>query len=662
MAHSSFSSRARRASIASFALSLAACGGTAHGGTTPHLSGIDRLRFNQLALRLNEPLFWASDANQNGQPDPDEVRSLLFYPTAERWVENGAFTADYERVVAAIQREAEAAPPADERRALVVAELDHAAPTLVETDLRDLPPEHRAFAEHMLTVAALMDRLYAHQVGMDAMQARLSAGDTASASLFRRNWGPECMSSVTESNPACSAIEGAPSQPVDVYPTALQSDEAFCATLEARPDASTLLTPFTVVRAGEGGALTAVPYTTAYADLMTPIAAELRAAADAMTDPNETALVAYLRAAATSFETNDWVPADEAWSRMSVRNSRWYVRVAPDETYWEPCSQHAGFHLTFARIDQGSLVWQDRLAPLRTDMEGALAALVPGEYTAREVQFQLPDFIQIVVNAGDDRDAFGATIGQSLPNWGPVTDEGRGRTVAMSNLYTDPDSQARRRAQAMSLLDAASMEPYTDDATPGLLSTILHEASHNLGPSHEYRDASGHTDEEAFGGGLASTFEELKAQSGALFFIDWLRQRGVLTEQQEREVYVDSIVWAFGHISRGMVTPTGQRKPYSQLAAIQIGTLLDEGALTWNESAIAADGHSQGAFSIDFARLPAACQALMQRVMHIKATGDRAAAEALAAQYVDGPRVPHATIVERYRSFPQVSFVYAVHE
>jgi hypothetical protein len=204
------------------------------------------------------------------------------------------------------------------------------------------------------------------------------------------------------------------------------------------------------------------------------------------------------------------------------------------------------------------------------------------------------------------------------------------------------------------------MASYTDDQTPGLLSTILHEATHNLGPSHEYRTPLGQTDAEAFGGGLSSTLEELKAQSGALFFVDWLRQRGVLTEQQEREIYVDSIVWAFGHISRGMYTPTGQRKPYSQLAAIQIGTLLDEGALSWDASATAADGHSTGAFSIDFARLPDACIALMTRVMHIKATGDRTAAEALAARYVDGDRVPHAAIVERYRSFPQVAFVYSV--
>ena len=646
---------------------FSACGGASHGGTTPTGGGIDRLRFNQLALRLDQPLFWASDANANGAPDPDEVRSLLFYPTQGHWVAGGAFTPEYAHVLAAIRAESSASMPSDPRRALVLAELDHAAPTLVETNFAELPETHRTFARHMLTVAALMDRLYAHQVGMDAMRPRLPTDDSASAAVFRRNWGPECMSSVTESDPACSAIEGAPQEPVDVYPIEMQASDAFCATLEARSDASTLLTPFTVVRAIADGGLAPVPYTVAYAEFMQPIANELRAAADAMTDPDETALVTYLRAAATSFETNDWLPADEAWSRMSVRNSRWYVRVGPDETYWEPCSQKAGFHLTFARIDQGSLVWQDRLAPQRTDMERALAALVPSEYTAREVSFQLPDFIEIVVNAGDDRDAFGATIGQSLPNWGPVTDEGRGRTVAMTNLYTDPDSLARRRAQAMSLLSSAAMTSYTDDQTPGLLSTILHEATHNLGPAHEYRTPAGQTDAEAFGGGLSSTLEELKAQSGALFYVDWLRQRGVLTEQQEREIYVDSIVWALGHISRGMYTPTGQRKPYSQLAAIQIGTLLDEGALTWDARATAADGHNQGAFSIDFARLPAACTALMTRVMHIKATGDRAAAEALATLYVDGPLigsggVPHATIVERYRSFPQVAFVYAVAE
>ncbi len=654
------------------AISLVACGGAQRTMTSMRASHVDRARFNQLALRLDRPLFWAADTDADGEPDPDEVRALLYYgapgsdPRVE-YVENGAFVDDFAQIVSRIEAEARAAEPTDARRALVLAELDHAAPTLVETDVSSMPEAHRAFVSHMLRVAALVDRLYARQTGMDAMQARLDQADTASASLFRRNWGPACRGSTTEREEACSAIDGAPHQVVDVYPASLQgADDSFCAALEARPDAQALLGHFSVVRGAEtGDGLVAVPYNVAYRDLMEPIAVELRAAADAMTDPNETALVTYLRAAASGFETNDWTPADEAWSRMNARNSQWYVRVGPDETYWEPCSIHAGFHLTFARINQGSLVWQDRLTPLRADMEGGLAALVSDAYQAREVAFTLPDFIDIVVNAGDDRDAFGATIGQSLPNWGPVSEEGRGRTVAMSNLYTDEDSLARRRAQASTLLGSEAMAIYSNDPTSGLLSTILHEAGHNLGPSHDYRTpvvdgAGGQTDDEAFGGALASMLEELKAQSCALFFVELLRSRGILTDAQAREVYLDSIVWAFGHISRGMYTPTGQRKAYSQLAAIQIGMLLDQHAITWTPDAAAVDGTHTGSFSIDFARLPAAVTEVMTTVMRIKATGDRAAAEALATRYVDGETVPHATIVERYRAFPQASFVYSV--
>ena len=73
-------------------------------------------------------------------------------------------------------------------------------------------------------------------------------------------------------------------------------------------------------------------------------------------------------------------------------------------------------------------------------MEKALAELAGAPYKAREVSFKLPDFVDIALNAGDSRPPSGATIGQSLPNFGPVANEGRGRTVAMTNFYTDPDS------------------------------------------------------------------------------------------------------------------------------------------------------------------------------------------------------------------------------
>jgi hypothetical protein len=334
---------------------------------------------------------------------------------------------------------------------------------------------------------------------------------------------------------------------------------------------------------------------------------------------------------------------------MTVKNSRWYVRVGPDEVYWDPCSHKAGFHLTFARINTDSLAWQAKLDPLEQEMEQNIAARIAGKYKPRKVTFHLPDFIDIVVNAGDDRDALGGTIGESLPNWG---------TVAMSNLFTDADSVAIRRKQAESLLTRDTVASFSDSPEPELVSTILHEATHNLGPAHEYKWA-GKTDEQAFGGQLASMLEELKAQTGALYFVDFALKKGLLTPEAARQAYASSVVWAFGHISRGMYTETHARKAYSQLAAIQVGFLLAEGAMTFDPAGKTADG-SAGAFAIQFDKMPAAVEKLMQVVGRIKATTDVKGAKALVAKYVDGDRVPQKLITERELVYPKQSLVYSV--
>src|SRR6185369_9041282 len=104
-----------------------------------------------------------------------------------------------------------------------------------------------------------------------------------------------------------------------------------------------------------------------------------------------------------------------------------------------------------------------------------------------------------------------ATIGQSLPNWGPVADRG-GRTVAMTNLYTDADSRDTLKRQMSSLFCATTDARATTDPRPATMSTVLHEAAHNLGPSHDYM-VGGRKDSVVFGGPLASTLEELKAQT-----------------------------------------------------------------------------------------------------------------------------------------------------
>jgi hypothetical protein len=623
----------------------------------------DRMAFNRFAVRLNLPVYWVEDKNTDNKADADEIAALLFYPSEGKWTADGKLTAEfqaaYDKIVAASKTKPNDDTDEGRRQALVASDLDQGRATIVLNDLSSLSPDDKAFVKHMLKVGSLVDELYELQNGSTALKAKLPE-DPASHSLFRRNRGPECVGPKTEKEKLCSAIPGSPKPVFDLYPAELQSDPKFCEKLEKRPDAKTLLNAHFAVVRGTGEDLKPVPYTDAYKSQMTAIASELRAAVKAMKDPAEAALVKYLNAAAKSFETNNWDPADEAWSKMTVDNSKWYVRVAPDEVYWEPCAQKAGIHLTFARINQASKEWQAKLVPVQQEMEKTLAEKAGPPYTARKVTFHLPDFIEIVINAGDDRDPLGATIGQSLPNWGPVANGGRGRTVAMTNINTDRDSMQARKEQAESLLDAESMKMYFVSPEPGLLNTILHEAAHNLGPAHEYK-VEGKTAGEAFSGPIASVMEELKAQTAALFFVEFLRAKKIIPDEIAGQTYADGIVWAFGHTSQGMYAGDGNRKTYGNIAAIQIGFLIEKGAMTWSDSAKAGNGTDTGAFTIHKDKLIPVIDELMTLVAGIKARGDRAGAEALIKKYVDSSEiVPHEKIKERFLRHPKASFVYSV--
>jgi hypothetical protein len=294
-------------------------------------------------------------------------------------------------------------------------------------------------------------------------------------------------------------------------------------------------------------------------------------------------------------------------------------------------------------------------------MEQEIAKLAGAPYKVRDVNFALPDFIDIVINAGDQRYASGATVGQSLPNWGPVALAG-GRTVSMTNLYTDPDSNARRATQAAALFCKATDAAYRPTGKESVLDSLLHEAAHNLGPSHDYAVA-GRTAPVAFGGPLASTLEELKAQNSALWLTGYLVTKGVFTADEHRRILRDGITWAFGHISRGMYAADGTPRNYSQLAAIQVGSFLDAGALAWRDAETAANGQDKGCLTIDFDALPAAVAQLEKQVLVIKSRADRKPAEALKARYVDA-KDRYAgikdTIATRYLRTPKATFVYSV--
>jgi hypothetical protein len=605
---------------------------------------LQRPDFNRLAAQTGSPLFWVADTNKDGLVDANELGATGRGKPLSPFVSEGQltprFTREYKALVELRRREA------------VARELDGSRPTLVETDLSALPGNEKTMLKQLLDSAWTIEELYLHQTGGFRYRRAAAALDPASRAQIWRNHGPWCETPAAKNDPFCSGSADFPPKRSEAYPSDLVQDDALCKMIQGQANAKDLLDPFTVVQ-HEGGRLTAVPLHHVFGKQMKRVAARLKAAAGAITgDPGEKALHRYLLAAAQGFETNKWAEADEAWVAMNSENSKWYVRIAPDEVYFDPCQQKAGFHLSLARIDQQSREWQRKLTPLRAEMEQSMAALVGPPYKARAVTFQMPDFIHVVLNAGDSRHSSGGTIGQSLPNWGKVAQEGRGRTVVMSNLYTDEDSKRVSRLQAAALLSKDSMAHHTSNPEPNLVGTILHEAAHNLGPHSDYQ-IKGKAAAEHFGGHIASTLEELKAQTASLWYLPLLRQKGILSDAQVKQAYTVSITWAFGHISRGMFTSTGNVQPYSQLSAIQIGSFVEGGALAFQG----------GKFAIHLDKLPAAVEKLLQRVGRIKATGDVAAARQLIDYYVKGkghPLVQEKHIAAELLKYPKATFIYSV--
>jgi hypothetical protein len=173
----------------------------------------------------------------------------------------------------------------------------------------------------------------------------------------------------------------------------------------------------------------------------------------------------------------------------------------------------------------------------------------------------------------------------------------------------------------------------------------------------------GKTDDDLFGGPLAATMEELKAQTSALYFSWWLAEKGVISKDDATQATVRDVAWGFGHVSRGMYAANGQPRNYSQLASIQLGHAFKAGALTWKKDEKAANGADQGCFELDLEKWKPTIDALAKRVLMAKGKGDKKDAEKMKADFVDAKdewEKIRASITERWLRAPKASFVYSV--
>ena len=618
---------------------------------------LSRAELNARATRAGLPFFWVDDVNRNGALEARELAVLWGTGAdASEWLTDGKLTARFAEAYTALAKPAPQAK--DPRMNAVQEELAQAVPTLVYTDFASASPEDQAFVQKAAEVAARVERVYMRQLGSLSYLPKLKDLDGPSRTLFFRNQSPWCLAPSMRGNPACNALPDKPPQVSELYPAAMQGSKDFCDTLSARDDAEQLLARFVAVREKDGQ-LRSVPYAEVFKPEMEAVADSLTELAALLSQDVDAALKKYILAAADAFRTNDWMKADRAWIDSFDSSTRWYLRIAPDVTFFSPCGRKSMFGMTLGRFDRRSRAWKRKLALIESKMEQSLAALAGPPYKARDVDFSVPDFVTVLLNAGDSRRPIGAYIGQSVPLRGPLVEAGLQRTLAFSNLYADPDSRAHLDATMRAHLCTDSIGRFSSTAKPRVIISAMHGATRGLGPTRSYM-LNGRSPEAIFGGLNAAILEELKAISASMYFVQWLREKELIEPEVANEVFAFGLLWDMSHISRGVFQPDGRPIMHGHVTAAHVASWLESGALVWREDEMAANGQDKGCLSFVEDRMAAWVKSFVADVLRIKATGDVDGARALLKRYVeDGPQDLFKEIQKRTRRQPRASFVYA---
>lgn len=614
--------------------------------------------FNRLAK--NDGITWKADTDGDRQVDPNELK-FSDGDLKKLYVDKRGFTKAFETKYKDLVEL--------RRRESVEASLAEAKDIIIEVDFSDVRPEEKEMIRHLLKAGQLIEDLYHEQLGTYRSYFQLEGMreyHRPSFDLMTRNHGPECTSPKSVGDPFCNALPDFPEPKMGIYPADVTPDAAFCEELTTMGQANpALVDPMTVFTRGADGLLQPQYYHEAYRRQVWTIAAVLDAAAKAIeTVEDEQPLHDYLVAAAESFRTGDWLESDRKWVALNMFNSKYAIRVAPDETYWDPCQNKAGFEFWFGRVNTEAVSATEVYTPHVQDMENELARLTP-HFEPKNVQaIHVPDFVNLSAMYGQNRFDIGGVKGQMLPNW-TYEEVGLKQWIMNDTYFTSPEVQAVWQTAAEALLHPDTLAHLNMADSEGNNSTVVsHELAHSLGIQQNPQvidpktgtprtkeDGSPLTLRDAVGGRVATRHEELRAEISGLHFVAWGTQRGVFTANEQKARYVRQLMWALEKISHGMFDADGKPETYNQLAAVLLHRLFDHGAVTYQD----------GKFQIHFEKYPEVIETFLAEIQANQIHGDKAAIEAMYARTVDdkGQAAIHAgRINEMYAEIPYESYTF----
>ena len=251
--------------------------------------------------------------------------------------------------------------------------------------------------------------------------------------------------------------------------------------VQEHPEKRDELYSLTTIVRWHGDHLEAVPYHIAYRSFLGPAARDLRAAASLSDDP---AFANFLRLRADALLTDDYFKSDLAW--LDLKDPKFDIIFAPYETYTDGLLGVKGSYggAVLVRNEEESrklAMFQKYVA----DIQDALP-LAPEDRPSKHGLETPMEVMDAPYRVGDLRHGYQA-VADNLPN-DPRVHEQKGSKKIFFKNFMDA------RVNTIILPLAQFMMPPEQAAKASaegyLLSTIMHEMAHGLGPAYS-RSATG---------------------------------------------------------------------------------------------------------------------------------------------------------------------------
>ncbi len=477
--------------------------------------------------------------------------------------------------------------------------LDKYTSFTLTTDLSTLTENERAMIPLLIEAGKAMNEIFWMQAYGDSEALLSEIADPNLRRFAEINYGPWDR---LEAN--APFIDGVGPKPAgaNYYPVDMTQEE-FEAAVEANPDLQSL---YTMVRRGDDGALTAIPYHEYFADQMQRASELVKQASELAEDPG---LKQYLELRAEALVTGEYFESDMAW--MDMKDNTLDVVIGPIETYEDQIFGYKAAAEAYVLVKDRA--WSDRLARYAALLPDLQTGLPVADAYKQETPGSDSDLgaYDAIYYAGDCN-AGSKTIAINLPNDERVQLEKGTRRLQLKNAMQAKFDKILIPIAGI-LIAEDQRSHVTFDAFFG--NTMFHEVAHGLGIKNTI--SGNGTVREALRN-HASAIEEGKADVLGLYMVTKLIEQGEW-DAALMDHYTTFLASIFRSIRFGTSSAHGRAN------LIRFNFFQEMGAFSRDEAT--------GTYRINPDNIQPAIDALSEKILTLQGDGDYDAVQAFVDQY-----------------------------